>query len=249
METPLRVTENFKIRTYETDFHKTATIPALIRLLHEAAMRHVIQLKLSIWDLEDHRISWVLMRKQLRVFRLPALHETVTVTTYPSGYDKFFTYRDYHLHSSSGELLAEASSSWLLMDLDTRKMARIPDFILDPLIELFPPEEACLPRPTGKYPAFTEATLQQDYKVHWHDLDFNGHLNNITYVQWMLDTLPMETLRNRQLQQVDITYRLECSFDDLIRVEVQALDRNRFLHRMIRVFDNKELAQALSVWD
>ena len=63
-------TEPFTIRTYEIDNRKQATVPALVKLMHEAAMQNVIDLKLSVWDLEPHQISWVLMRKNLIIHQI-----------------------------------------------------------------------------------------------------------------------------------------------------------------------------------
>ena len=62
--------EPFRIRTYEIDHEKICTVPALLKLMHEAAMQYVLDLKLSVWDLEVHQISWVLMRQYLKVNRL-----------------------------------------------------------------------------------------------------------------------------------------------------------------------------------
>ena len=61
----------YTIRTYDIDSRKQATLPALIRLMQEAAMEQVIQLGISVWDLEAHNISWVLMRKHLKLVRMP----------------------------------------------------------------------------------------------------------------------------------------------------------------------------------
>lgn len=71
--------EVYIIRTYEIDHRRQMTIPALVRLLQETAMQHVLKLKLSVWDLEPERVAWVLMRLQLEVKRLPILNERITI--------------------------------------------------------------------------------------------------------------------------------------------------------------------------
>ena len=239
--------EQFTIRTYEIDNRKVATIPALVKLMHEAAMQNVIRLKLSVWDLEPHQISWVLMRKLLTINRLPILGEKITIETTPTGFEKFFTFRDYKVFDEQGELIAFSSSTWLLMDTQSRRMTRIPDFIME-FQQWMPAPEVCLPRPTSKLPKFEPMGEGKQYLVRWHDLDFNMHLNNTFYVQWMIESVPEKLIQKGQLKQMDIIYRTECSWKEKVMAELQVLDENSYLHRLVRQSDQKEVALAKTTW-
>jgi len=239
-------TEPFTIRTYEIDNRKQATVPSLVKLMHEAAMQNVLDLKLSVWDLEPHQISWVLMRKNLIINQLPNLGDQIKVVTHCAGFEKFFTYRDYKIFNQQDELLAYASSTWLLMDTVKRRMSRIPDFIL--ALEC-PPEEACLPRPKNKLPKFELANLSKTFTVGWYDLDFNQHLNNVFYLQWILETVPDILLQNGRLSRIDIVYKLECKWKEEIICETQILDKQHLLHRLVRKSDGKELSMAETRWE
>ncbi|MEO0778662.1 MAG: acyl-ACP thioesterase domain-containing protein [Bacteroidota bacterium] len=238
--------ESFKIRTYETGQKKEATLAHLLKLMHEAAMQNVIDLKVSVWDLEKAQISWVIRQMRFRVQRLPQLGETITIETHPAGFHRLFTYRDYRVFDADGQLIAEAASKWLLMDTQNRRLAPIPaDFI----VRFKMPDPAdCLPRPELKLPPWQSAERQRTFRVAWYDLDFNGHLNNVVYLNWMLEALAAPVLQNGQLQQLDIIYRAEAQWQDEVRAEVQTLDTHRFLHRLVRTNDQKELATALTDW-
>lgn len=37
------------------------------------------------------------------------------------------------------------------------------------------------------------------------DVDMNGHINNVTYIAWTLETVPREVFYNYELQQVHLT--------------------------------------------
>lgn len=238
-------TEPYTIRTYEIDNRKQATVPALVKLMHEAAMQNVIDLKLSVWDLEPHQISWILMRKNLVVHQLPNLGEQIKVVTHCAGFEKFFTYRDYKIYNQQDELLASAASTWLLMDTIKRRMARIPDFIL--ALEC-PPEADCLPRPKSKLPKFEQVDLTKTFTVGWYDLDFNHHLNNVFYLQWILETVPDVLLQQGRLQQIDIVYKMECQWKEEVTCETQLVANNHLLHRLIRKSDGKQLSLAETKW-
>ncbi len=239
--------ESFAIRTYEIDNHKKATIPALVRLMQEAAMQNVMQLKLSIWDLEEHHISWVLLKKNIHINRIPNLGETIIVTTQPTGFEKFFAYRDFRIFSQQRELLLYSATTWLLMDTQSRKMARIPQFILDYTSQM-PPKKDWLPRPESKFPAFEKVDFSDDFRVSWHHLDFNQHLNNTQYIAWMLDTIPSTLLQNGILEQFEIQYRHECKLGDQLLAQTQQLGDHYFLHRLIHQDNQQEVAVAKSKW-
>lgn len=238
-------TAPYSIRTYEIDNRKKATVPALIKLMHEAAMENVIDLKLSVWDLEPHQISWVLMRKNLRINQLPDLGQEIKVVTHCAGFEKFFTYRDYKIFNQQNELLAYASSTWLLMDTVKRRMARIPDFIL--AMEM-PKAADCLARPKNKLPKFEQVDLQKAFTVGWYDLDFNQHLNNVFYLQWILETVPDELHLHGRLASMDIIYKLESKWKEELICETQIVDKQHLLHRLVRKSDGKQLSLAETKW-
>ncbi|MEM9721501.1 MAG: acyl-ACP thioesterase domain-containing protein, partial [Bacteroidota bacterium] len=208
----------YTIRTYEVNSRKEATVPALIRLMHEAAMENVLKLKMSVWDLEPIHIAWVLMRKHIRIYRIPMLGETIKIRTHPSGFEKVFTYRDYRVWDADGNKLAEVSTTWLCMDTQTRRMTRIPEHIRS--LEL-PPKEECLPSPERKPLPFGTANHQYPYRVNWFDLDFNSHLNNVHYVQWMLESVDKNLLENANVQEVELQYKAESLLHDEILSEVE----------------------------
>lgn len=245
LPTPLAFHENFTIRTYETGQKKEATAAHLLKLMHEAAMQNVIALKVSVWDLEKLKISWVLRHLQVHIDRLPRLGETISVITYPAGFQRLFTFRDYRVYDETGTQIAFAASKWLLMNTENRRMAPIPDHIAQ--LEM-PKEADCLPRPQGKLPPWQATEYQQSFRVTWHALDFNGHLNNVYYLNWMLEPLPVEVLQDQELEKIDLLYRAEVTWKEEVRAEVHRFAEREYLHRLVRVSDEKELAMAHSRW-
>jgi acyl-ACP thioesterase len=216
--------------------------------MHEAAMQNVLKLNLSVWDLEPQLISWVLMRKNMVFDRLPELGERITILTYPAGFERLFTYRDYRVYDEQGDQIAWSSSTWLLMDTQARRMTKIPPSILA-LNDQMPDPANCLPRAQGKFPKLVSASGSQIYKVNFYDLDFNNHLNNTLYIKWMLEALPDAILEDRQLTRLFIQYKAECRWKEKVVAEIEPLGEQTFLHRLKLASDNKELALAKSVWE
>ena len=248
LHTDLQYESKYRVRAYEIDSRQRMTMPALSRLMQEAALQNVIEIGMSFWDLEPHQVSWVLNRQQIHIKRMPKMNEQIRVHTTPAGFLRLFTLRDYRVYAESGELIAHSPSVWLLMNTETRGLDSRPPF-LEAFNARMPPREQCFPRPKGKIPAPRQADFTNYYRVHWHDLDFNEHLNNTLYIQWMLDPLPAEVLSNHNLTFLDINYRAECQLHDELRVEVQQIAKGEYLHSILRLSDEKMLANARTIWE
>ncbi len=240
-------TEIYTIRTYEIDFHRRATVPALVRLMQEAAMQHVLAMQLSIWDLAEQHLSWILMRQHLWIDRLPQLGEVIRVMTWPTGFERLFTYRDFRVFDAAGNDIARSATTWLLMDTRTRRMSRIPTFITDYADRLLAPDQR-LPRPADRLNAPQDSDRECPFIVNWHDLDFNAHLNNTLYVQWLLEATDRALLENGQLCELEVHYRAEARWGEHLLARARQAGRTEVRHRLQRQADGKDLAIARSLW-
>lgn len=245
---PLPQLESYTIRTFDIDCNKQLSIPALVRLMQEAAMQQVLELKISVWDLEALQLAWVLIRKRIEIIRLPSLGEKISIHSYPTGSDRVFTFRDFRVYDEAGDLIATASTTWLLMNTQTRQMARIPAELLARFSGYFPPEEECLPHALDQLPQMQMPLQDRSYKVGWYDLDFINHLNNVHFAKWMIEALPNETLVRKQLQRMDLLFLAEGYLNDEIDSEYEQLDACTYLHRLIRYSDKKVMGSARTTW-
>lgn len=238
-------TQHHLIQAYDIDANKMATPIALLKLMHETAMQNVIQLKMSLWDLAPLHLAWVLMRQSIHFERLPTLGETISVITYPSGFEKMLTYRDYRVIDQNGDNIIYGASTWLLMDTKQRKMTKIPDFILD-MSKYIPPKEKCLPRSQFHSNYTKHPEKIRTYKVGWFDLDFNGHANNVPYVKWMIEPIG-EQLKHLRISTLNVQYKQEC----LLEEDIYAYVESKSIHQFSHLLCNKEekiLAQAETKW-
>lgn len=238
----------YTVQTYDIDRHRKMTVAALVQQMQEAAMQNVMELKVSVWDMQEKHFSWVLLRKNLKVNRMPMIGEKLTIVTFPSGFERIFTYRDFFVLDEKGETIATSATTWLLLDTQTRRMVRIPDFVLafEPQIPLV---EDCLPRAVVDLPAITNVEKAISFRAGFHDLDFNGHLNNVYYIQWMLETLPDDILEKGKLKKLAIQYKVEAHWKDEVESKMQVSGAGKFLHTLKRKADGKELAIAETEWE
>ncbi len=239
----------FTVRSSEVDSCGRATMPALVSYMQEAAWNNTADLGISMYALLEQGLTWVLQRMRIEMFRYPTHTERIKVATWASGREKVFLHRDFRIYSSGEgsepELLGQATSVWLVMDVVKRQLVSVPDFIMAQEIA---PDAAPLPFAKGKLPPLHETLYTQQLPVRWHDIDLNQHVTNTRYLQWALDTLPEEVLK-QQLREIDIIFRAESILGDTIASEVGTAAPTIYLHKLSSQQSGKELVQAKTVWE
>lgn len=242
----LQFEESFTVRAYSVDANKCIQVPELMRLMHETAMQHVLQLELSVWDLEPLQLAWVLTQINVKIHKLPQLGERISVVTHPSGFERIRTYRDYRVYNEEGELLASAVSVWFLMDTRSRRLASVPPKIKERIVSILSQLDDFLPKPETRPQPLVSPSHERHYQVGYHELDFNNHLNNIYYAQWLLDAIPGAFQQKHLLEELTIFYKSECVLDDLILAQAAALGANKWQQSLIR--KGTEVALGESSW-
>jgi len=240
-------TTAFTVRSSEIDARGQITMPMLVSYMQEAAWDNTATLGISMYELLEQGLTWVLQRFRVEMFRYPKHREEVTVETWASGREKVFLHRDFRIYDENKQLLGQATSVWLVMDVVKRQLTAVPDFVT--ALELAPGYEP-LPFAKGKLPALTEAPYELQTQVRWHDIDLNNHVTNTRYLQWALETLPSEFLEQKQLEEVDIIFRSETTLGDVVTAVAGPLagTDNTYLHKLTSSSAGKELVQAKTSW-
>ena len=214
---PLVFTKRYMVNGHNVNSDKYLTIPDLLQSMQECSLLHARQLKTSVWDMEDDHITWVLIRKELKILVPLKLDDTYTVITYPSGFDKFFAYRDYLVFNAEKKLVAAASSTWTLIDTNSRKLQKIPEEILKigtPVNVKF------LIQADKKIGAPESWALNDQRKMRPYDLDWNGHVSNIVLVRYMLEPYKSTGIEDQEVAEILIHFKNEIDVDKEVEVHL-----------------------------
>jgi acyl-ACP thioesterase len=86
--------------------------------------------------------------------------------------------------------------------------------------------------------------------VRFRDLDVNRHVNNVTFVEWVLESVPPSFLNERDLAFIEINFIGEALLGDTVEscAEPGPSGSEAFLHRIVRAGGGQELARAQTVW-
>ena len=179
---------------------------AILSALQDAASAHVDVLGSGRTLLVQEGVVWVLSRLELQMDRYPAAGETVEIETFPLPNRRWFFPRSFILRDGDGRQIGCAATLWVLMDLNTRRMAApgsVAERLLDNSDLVAPLAAPAAPaRLEGESATFTRLPA-------YTDLDVNGHVNNTRYADWLCDALGIDLMRDHCLRNLRINFAAE----------------------------------------
>ena len=210
-ETNTFYTEQFTIRANEVDTSGNVTLKAICDFFQEVAGNNAKELNFDITDLQDQDLTWVLHRMDIKMNKYPEWREIITIETWPAAGDALRAYRNYRILNQDGEELGCCLSYWMMINIKTRRPVRMPKEVLDTRLAK---REHVLEVKSNRLSTVSETQDLITFNVRRSDLDMNLHVNNATYINWMLELLPLEEAQT--VERLDIIYMHEGLKGDVI---------------------------------
>jgi acyl-ACP thioesterase len=173
-------------------------------------------------EMNQNHYTWVLSRLTIDMDDLPRQYEAFSVKTWVEKVYRFFTDRDFAILNAQGQPIGYARSIWAMISIETRKPADLLQLHGDNLTDYVCEEEACPIAKQGRIKV-TEAEPVARHRVVYSDIDINGHVNSIKYIEHILDLFPLDTYRTRQLRRFEVAYVAEGYAGDTLLIYRQAL--------------------------
>ncbi len=212
-------------------------------------MRNTDRLGISSHHLSrELGLTWVLHRQTIWATDWPALGAAVRVVTLPTRMERrLITYRDFYLLDAADRVLACSTSTWSVMDLQSRRIRPIPSMVTASLGEL-PTDTSELRSPADKPTPPAQATAEHFFRVQFAHLDFNNHLTNPAFPELMLEPLDSPYLTSHVPVLADMIYHREARYGEaLTAVAETASDLGPFSHALYRG-EGELLAAMVTEW-
>lgn len=239
---PTIYSENFTIRSYHVDIHRKLTLPKLCSFFQDIAGNHTVACGVGWEVLQRENIFWVLSRLKVEIKKYPEWQQTITIRSWSNGLTGIMAVRHFQVLSSDGEELIRAISMWLTVDTATRRIVRPNDLMTD-----FPlNNERLFESNPDKISALNNPVQFEPIPVSFTETDMNMHMNNVSYIDRIINSYDFDFLMNHQISEFEINFLKEAVPGDRIKVQQQKVNDNEFLNNMVS--DGDERIEMVRTW-
>ena len=95
-----------------------ATNKAILGMLEDVAGFHSDIAGYGVGNMEQTHLSWILLGWKVEIIQRPKYGEKLEIVTWSRGIKRIYAYRDFEIYNDKKELIAKATSKWVLIDID-----------------------------------------------------------------------------------------------------------------------------------
>ena len=239
--------KHFELRYSEMNNLGVATPTVMLALLEETAADHCYSINHSLFDLVEKNIGWVLVSCILQMNRYPNYKEKITIRTWLSSYSSVKGYRENIIFDEKENRIGSARGLWVFFDIQKRKPIPIFKDIKEKWH--FYHKESILTDIKKKIEPIHSAQHVKHFRVNRFDIDMNEHVNNIRYLQWVIESVPKEIVENYHLHQINGRFIAEEQYGDtIVSLTNKDMNPDSFLHTIKIEGSNKVCATAKTIW-
>ncbi len=205
---------DFTAEPFHVDFKGRLTLGVLGNHLLNCASMHAMDRGFGIAELNANHYTWVLSRLVIEMEEFPEEYSHFTIETWVENVYRLFTDRNFRISSASGRTLGYARSIWAMIGLNDRKpidLAKVNEGKITGYVTDYP----CPIDKPGRIKA-TDPQLASTRKVAYSDVDINGHMNSIKYIEHILDLFDISLYDTLNLKRFEIAYVAESRYGDVI---------------------------------
>lgn len=236
-------TENVKIPLKDINNDLTITDRGILEIFENVSSHHSDMIGYGVTSRNENGFTWILMDWNVKVLKRPKYGENIWVSTwarYINGeLKKAYTYRDFEAINESGEVCIIATSKWVVINTETRRIIHIDENIMRAYgledKSVFEEQEL------EKLKEPKEFIFESEYIVKRSDVDFVSHVHNLYYIDLAYNALPENVYNLKPFSQVRIAYKKEIKLGDKIKCKYT---KQNEMH-IVCIFDEQDKLHSM----
>ena len=180
--------------------------------------------------------TWVLSRLAIEVSEMPPMYTRFNVETWVESAMRYFTNRNFRVVDSDtpDKVYGYGRSIWAMIDTETRQptdILAINDGAINEWIDAAYP---CPIERGGRVKMSANAEFVRSINTLYNDIDINGHINSVKYIEHVLDLWPLSWYKDHRLKRFEIAYVAEGHQGDRLSLYREQTADNEFCVRICR---------------
>lgn len=210
--------EKFKIQSKDIGKDNQVKNRGILEILENIATHHSDLVGYGPNNIESTGVSWILLDWKLQVLKRPKYGQMLSVNTWgrtiKGKVKKAYTYRDFEVFDEDGNLCIIATSKWAIVNINTGRLRKIDDEI----IQKYEIEDKSVFKDCELDKIKVPQSFENEfiYQVSRRDIDLNGHMHNLYYLDLAYEVLPKAIYEKRPFDSVRIQYKKEVKIGDVL---------------------------------
>ena len=239
------IEQKYRIQVRDTRKGTEATNKAFLGLMEDVGSVHSTKVGFGVYDIPKTHLTWLLLDWKLKVISRPNYENMVYVKTWSRGIEKYYAYRDFEVHDEQGNLLAVATSKWVLVNAEKHKVVKVEDYVAEAYeteigYDVFDDEKL------GKLKEPESYSDVLEYKIARRDIDLYNHVHNLYYLDLAYEVLPDDVYSLDEFNNVRISYKREIKFGEEIKCMYKQENGKHIV--AIKSKDEKVLHSIIEMW-
>ena len=214
---------DFIAEPFHCDFQNRMFMGHLGNAMLNAADFHSNERGYGMHYLNTIQKTWVLSRLAVEITDMPEAYDEFSIETWVDGTMRSFTSRNFAVVARDGKkVYGYGRSIWALIDTQTRRPADLQSIHDGLILEYIETGKACPIHNPGRVKMDKDATFVRSCDTYYNDIDVNGHVNSVKYIEHVLDLFNLEWYRSNFLKRMEISYVAESHLGDRLNFYKQS---------------------------
>lgn len=182
--------------------------------------------------------SWVLSRLAIEMDEMPSQYTKFNVETWVEGAMRFFTNRNFRVVGTTPEgdekVYGYGRSVWAMIDTESRQPTDILSIHDGAINQWIEKEKECPIEKGGRVKMSDDAEFVSTIDTHYNDVDINGHINSVKYIEHVLDLWSLSWYKEHRLKRFEIAYVAEAHEGDQLSFYREQTSEGEYCVRIVR---------------
>ena len=241
-------TQEFPVRYGDIDISRHASIKSFFSNFQEIGFNHADVLAQKYNGKQEFSFAVVWTKLKVVMKRIPKWKEMLTYSSWisPLTQNSRIATRNFKIEDSQHSQICYGYGTMVFFDMIKRKSIEIPEELL-----IYPTyDHAIGNHEFSKLDSLSTYDHQITIKTQYTDLDIYRHVNNVRYVNWVIDSMPIDILKKNKCYETEIHFLNEAKNGITINSNTKILTENEKItanHEIIRE-DGKSIARIKTIW-
>ncbi|MBR6843379.1 MAG: acyl-[Prevotella sp.] len=225
---------DFMAEPFHCDFQKRLFMGHLGNHMLNAADFHSTDRGFGMKYLMSINRSWVLSRLAIEMVEMPEMYTKFKVETWVESAMRYFTSRNFRVVGEDGKVFGYGRSIWAMIDTENRQPTDI--FAIDngAINNWIVKDKECPIDKGGRVKMSDEAEFVRAIETYYHDVDINGHINSVKYIEHVLDLWNQAWYREHPIKRFEIAYVAEAHQGDKLNFYREQTGENEYCIRIVK---------------